>query len=202
MSSIRKKGISGRKRAIQPHSTDIIPLPPETCDGYRYRVRRRDTLYSIAKNFNCPIHALIKANPQVVSLSGKIFVRQLICIPDREILPLTKLLPLGPKVNFVELLDAMGNELPVMNGHVLLAPRTFIRVTFAEPISKALFFFSGNGKLLMRPSFLVGLETLSPPQRSVRFVWDVPFGIRGSLFIIGCTETICGPAQEIMVRRP
>ncbi|MDW7651106.1 MAG: LysM domain-containing protein, partial [Bacillota bacterium] len=174
MSPIRKKGISGKSRAVKPHTTEVIPEPPETCGGYLYTVRENDSLYSIAKLFHCPLQTLIKANPQVVTRSGTIFVRQLICIPDIEILPVTDLLPLGPQVLFVELLDAMGNELPVMNGHVMLAPRTFIRVTFSEPVSQAFFFFSEDGTLFLRPSFLAGVETLSPPQRSVRFVWDVP----------------------------
>jgi LysM repeat protein len=202
LSPIRKKGISGSKRAITPNSTDIIPEPPE-CEGFTYIVKPNDNLYKISKVFNCPMSQLLQANPQLGQRLGTIFIRQRICIPDVvEILPINNLLPIGPQVLFVELLNAMGNELPVTNGFVHLAPRTFIRVMFDQPVNTVYFFFVPNRKLILRPSFLIGLVTLSPPARSVRFVWNVPRGIRGSLFIVGCNQVVCGPPQEILVTRP
>ncbi|MCW3489534.1 LysM peptidoglycan-binding domain-containing protein [Dethiobacter alkaliphilus] len=196
------KGISGSHRATYAPTTNIIPSPPQTCDGYMYTVRPRDTLYSISRKFNCSVMQLLQANPQISSRSGTLFIRQRICIPDVVILPIHKLLPVGPKVLFVELLDSMGNPLRVMNGFVSLAPRTFIRAVFSEPVSQVFFFFVPSRRKIFRPSFLIGERTLVPPGRSVRFIWDVPRGIRGSLFIVGCTERICGPPEEILVRRP
>lgn len=197
----RKTGIPGRRRAVPP-SSPFIPEPPQTCDGFVYTVQAGDSLHTIAKKFNCSLKQLLKANPQLGTRSGHLFIRQKICIPDSiEILPSTKLLPLGPRVLFVELLDAMGNPLPVLNGFVRLAPRAFIRVIFSEPVVQAFFFFAPSGRLVFKPSLLVGLETVSPPQRSIRFIWNVPAGIRGSLFIVGCNEAVCGPAEEILVTR-
>jgi len=201
MSPMRKTSITAYRKAIKYASSDIVPEPPKTCDGYLYTVKEDDTLYKIAKNFKCSMQRLLQANPQLSSRSGTIFIRQRICIPDFEIFPYSLLLPVGPQVLSVELLDAVGTPLQVMNGFTLLAPRTFIRVVFSEPVSLAYFFFAAKGKMLFRPSFLLGIESLTPPQRSVRFVWDVPVSTRGSLYIVGCNQQICGPAEEILVSR-
>lgn len=201
MSPVDPKSMMTNKRAVKAHTTEVIPEPPE-CNGYMHIVKRNETLNSIAKKFNCSMQQLLAANPQLNSRFGTIFIRQRICIPDViEILPVKKLIPVGPQVLSVELLDAMGNPLQVFNSFTQLAPRTFIRVIFDRPVSTVYFFFLPTRKLILKPSFLVGLETLSPPQRSVRFVWNVPRGIRGALFIIGCTPTVCGPPFEIMVSR-
>ena len=197
---IRKEGLASSSRAIKKHNTGITPLPPETCEGYVYTVEAQDSLHSISRKFKCSISQLLQANPQLKTRAGHIFIRQKICIPDIEIFPATLLKPVGPRVLFVEFLDAMGNQLSVMNGFTLLAPRTFIRVVFSEPVRQVYFFFSPSRKMVLRPSFLIAQETLFPPQRSVRTVWNVPMKTRGSLFIVGCTETVCGPAQEIQVR--
>lgn len=200
ISPIRKQGIAGSNRAIKPHSTGIVPLPPETCEGYVYTVNARDSIHSISKKFKCSVSQLLQANPQLTTRAGHIFIRQKICIPDIEIFPAAHLKPIGPRVLFVEFLDSMGNQLPVMNDFTLLAPRTFIRVVFSEPVKQVYFFFSPSRKMVLRPSFLIAQETVFPPQRSVRIVWNVPMKTRGSLFIVGCTETVCGPAQEVQVR--
>jgi len=201
MSPIRKTGITAYRKAAEYASSGIIPEPPKTCDGYLYKVKEDDTLYRIAKKFKCSMQKILRANPQLSSRSGTIFIRQLICIPDFDIFPSTLLLPVGPQVLSVELLDAAGTPLQVMNGFTLLAPRTFIRVVFSEPVSLVYFFFAARGKMIFRPSFLIGIETLVPPQRSVRFIWDVPVSTRGSLYIVGCNRNICGPAEEILVSR-
>ncbi|MBS3990157.1 MAG: LysM peptidoglycan-binding domain-containing protein [Dethiobacter sp.] len=201
MSPLRKTGITAYRKAAKLASTEIIPEPPKTCDGYLYKVKEEDSLYKIAKKFKCSMQRILRANPQLSSRSGTIFVRQLICIPDFDILPSTLLLPLGPQVLSVELLDATGTPLQVLNGFTILAPRTFIRVVFSEPVSLVYFFFAARGKMIFRPSFLIGIETLAPPQRSVRFIWDVPVSTRGSLYIVGCNQRICGPAEEILVCR-
>lgn len=200
MSPQRKMGIASHRKAAQAGS-EIIPEPPETCDGYVYTVEYNDTLYKIAKKFKCPMQQLLQANPQLATRAGTIFIRQRICIPDFEILPACLLLPAGPRVLSVQFLDPMGNTLQVMNKFTLLAPRTFIRVIFSEPVSLVYFFFAARGKMILRPSFMIGVESLSPPQRSVRFVWNVPRHIHGSLFIVGCNQRVCGPAQEVLVRR-
>ncbi|MBS3900397.1 MAG: LysM peptidoglycan-binding domain-containing protein [Dethiobacter sp.] len=201
MSPLRKTGITAYRKAAKLASTEIIPEPPKTCDGYLYKVKEEDSLYKIAKKFKCSMQRILRANPQLSSRSGTIFVRQLICIPDFDILPSTLLLTLGPQVLSVELLDATGTPLQVLNGFTILAPRTFIRVVFSEPVSLVYFFFAARGKMIFRPSFLIGIETLAPPQRSVRFIWDVPVSTRGSLYIVGCNQRICGPAEEILVCR-
>jgi len=201
MSPLRKTGITAYRKAAKLASTEIIPEPPKTCDGYLYKVKEEDSLYKIAKKFKCSMQRILRANPQLSSRSGTIFVRQLICIPDFDILPSTLLLTLGPQVLSVELLDATGTPLQVLNGFTILAPRTFIRVVFSEPVSLVYFFFAARGKMIFRPSFLIGIETLAPPQRSVRFIWDVPVSTRGSLYIVGCNQRICGPAEEILVSR-
>lgn len=200
ISPIRKTGIAANSRAIKPHSTEIVPLPPLTCEGYVYTVNAHDSIHSIAKKFKCSVSQLLQANPQLKTRFGHIFIRQKICIPDIEIFTAAHLKPVGPRVLFVEFLDAMGNQLSVMNGFTLLAPRTFIRVIFSEPVRQVYFFFSPSRKMILRPSFLIAQETVFPPQRSVRIVWNVPLKTLGSLFIVGCTETVCGPAQEIQVR--
>jgi LysM repeat protein len=201
MSPIRKKGFPGTQRAYHPPKAAIIPEPPE-CNGFMYMVERNDSIYSVAKKFNCTVKQLLSANPQIGHRSGTIFIRQRLCIPDVvDLLPETKLLPVGPKVLFVEFLDAMGNPPPVSNGFTHLHPRTFIRVIFNQPVTTVYFFFVPSRKLILRPSFLIGVETVFPAQRSVRFTWDVPRGIRGSLFIIGCNQTICGPPNELLVTR-
>ncbi|MBS4007958.1 MAG: LysM peptidoglycan-binding domain-containing protein [Clostridium sp.] len=199
MSPIRKTGITAYRKAAKYASSEIIPEPPKTCDGYLYKVLEEDTLYKIAKKFKCSLKRILQANPQLSNRSGTIFVRQLLCIPDFEIFPPSLLLPIGPQVLSVQLLDASGNPLQVMNGYTILAPRTFIRVVFSEPVSLVYFFFAGRGLMIFRSSFIIGIETLTPPQRSVRFVWDVPFRTRGSLYIVGCNQRICGPAEEILV---
>ncbi|MFW0861410.1 MAG: LysM peptidoglycan-binding domain-containing protein [Dethiobacter sp.] len=201
MSPMRKTGIIAYRKAAKYASSEIIPEPPKRCDGYLYKIKEDDTLYKIAKKFKCNMQKILHANPQLSSRSGTIFVRQLICIPDFDIFPSTLLLPIGPQVLSVQLLDAAGTPLQVMNGFTILAPRTFIRVVFSEPVSLVYFFFVVRGKMIFRPSSLIEIETLTPPQRSVRFAWDVPVNTRGSLYIIGCNQKICGPAEEILVSR-
>ncbi|MCL4464412.1 MAG: LysM domain-containing protein [Firmicutes bacterium] len=201
MSSIRKTGLTAYRKAAKHASSGIIPEPPKTCDGYLYKIKEDDTLYKIAKKFKCNMQKILSANPQLSSRSGTIFIRQLICIPDYEIFPSCLLMPIGPQVLSVQLLDAAGTPLQVMNGFTILAPRTFIRVVFSEPVSLVYFFFAARGKMIFRPSFLIGIETLEPPQRSVRFIWDVPVNTKGSLYIVGCNQNICGPAEEILVSR-
>lgn len=201
MSPISKPGMTAYRKAIKYVSSGIIPQPPKTCDGYLYKVKEDDTLYKIAKKFKCSMQKLLHANPQLSSRSGNIFIRQLICIPDYDIFPSTLLLPIGPQVLSIQLLDAEGTPLQVLNGFTILAQRTFIRVVFSEPVSLVYFFFAARGKMIFRPSFLIGIESLTPPQRSVRFVWDVPVNTKGSLYIVGCNLQICGPAEEILVSR-
>jgi len=45
MSPQRKMGIAAHRKAAQAGS-EIIPEPPETCDGYVYTVEYNDTLYN------------------------------------------------------------------------------------------------------------------------------------------------------------
>ncbi|MBT9173182.1 MAG: hypothetical protein DDT21_01575 [Syntrophomonadaceae bacterium] len=111
----------------------------------------------------------------------------------------TEVLPGVPRVLFVEFLDATGQQLPVSNGFVVLAPRTFIRVTFSAPVSQAFFFLTACWVKFFQPSQLIGFEVVDPPQRTIRFVWDVPPGIRNSLFIFGCSESICGRPEIFLV---
>ncbi len=52
MSPIRKTGLTAYRKAAKHASSDIIPEPPKTCDGYLYKIKEDDTLYKIARNSN------------------------------------------------------------------------------------------------------------------------------------------------------
>lgn len=115
----------------------------------------------------------------------------------------TEILPGVPRVLFVDFLDATGQQLPVANGFVVLAPRTFITVTFSAPVSQAFFFLTSCWAKFFQPSQLLGFEIVDPPQRTIRFVWDVPPGIRNCLFIFGCSASFCGrPEVFLVLSRP
>ncbi|MBS4032590.1 MAG: LysM peptidoglycan-binding domain-containing protein [Clostridiales bacterium] len=189
----------GFRTAIQPTSHLIIPEAPLTCKGFLYAVQPGDTLHSITRRFRCSIHDVISANPHI--RNGTIFVRQIICIPVIKVLPFKQFFPLAPRVLFKEFFGPFGETLPVANGSVQLAARTFIRVIFSRPVIQAFFFLAPSGTLTFLPGQLIGVETLVPKQRVARFVWDVPAGTRGSLFIVGCNEFVCGPPNETEVRR-
>jgi len=120
-----------------------------------------------------------------------------------QMVSFTEVFPGVPRVLFVEFLDAAGQPLPVSNGFVVLAPRTFIRVDFSAPVSQAFFFLTACWVNFFQPSQLIGFEVVDPPQRTIRFVWDVPPGLRNSLFIFGCSESICGrPEVFLVLSRP
>lgn len=196
--SIEPKNPAKRKRAVSAH---VVPGPPSNCQGFLYTVHAKDTLHTISKKFKCPLPKLLETNPQLNTRSG-VFASQIICIPEIRVLQLTKFIdPLAPRVLFVEFFGPFGEPLPVQNGFVLLAARTFIRVVFSRPVMQAFFFLAPTGTSVFWPVHLVGVEIVEPKQRVVRFTWDVPLGTRGSLFIIGCNEFICGPPEEVLVRR-
>jgi LysM repeat protein len=184
-----------RRRAV--HSS-VIPSPPSRCNGFLHTVQPRDSLYSIAKKYGCSMPKLLAANPQLSRGARSVFVRQIICIPEFRVLPIID--PLAPRVLFVEFFGPFGETLPVQNGSVLLAARTFIRIIFSSPVTQVFFFLAQAGTTFFQPAQLIGIETVVPRQRTVRFTWDVPAGTRGTLFIIGCNEFVCGPAEEILVR--
>jgi hypothetical protein len=104
-------------------------------------------------------------------------------------------------VLFVEFLGPSGEPLQVQNGSVVLAARTFIRVIFSSPVTQVFFFLAPAGTRIFHPAHLIAIEEVVPRQRSVRFTWDVPAGTRGTLFIIGCNEFVCGPPEEVLVVR-
>jgi len=121
----------------------------------------------------------------------KLFWPKMISFPE--------VIPGVPSVLFVEFLGPTGEALPVSNGFVILAPRTFIKVIFSAPVSQAFFFLTPCWAKFFQPSQLVGFEVVDPPQRSIRFIWNVPPGIRNTLFIFGCSEIICGRPKEFLV---
>ncbi len=196
MMASEKKRKRRSQRAV--HSS-VVPSPPTSCNGFLHRVQHKDSLHSIARKFGCPIPKLMQANPQLSRRSRSIYVRQIICVPEIRVLPVIS--PLAPKVLFVEFFGPFGETPPVQNGAVLLAQRTFIRVIFSQPVTQVFFFLSPSGTKIFRPTHLVGVVEVDPPQRSARFTWDVPAGTRGSLFIIGCNQFVCGPPEEILVIR-
>ncbi len=191
---------SGRKspRTVRAVNSHVIPGPPATCDGFLYTVQKGDSLNSIAKKFNCPVKKIVDVNPQLSPHTRSIFISQLICIP--EIRVLTVIDPRAPRVLFVEFFGPFGETLPVQNGFVLLAPRSFIRVIFSRPVNQVFFFLAPSGTNIFRPVHLVGSVIVSPPQRTARFTWDVPARTRGTLFIVGCNQIVCSSAGEILVR--
>ncbi|NLY10790.1 MAG: LysM peptidoglycan-binding domain-containing protein [Firmicutes bacterium] len=66
-----------RRPKKPPHKTNC---PPNT---FPYTVQKGDTMFSIAKRFNVPLPALIKANPQIPN-PNKIFPGQIVCVPKDE----------------------------------------------------------------------------------------------------------------------
>ncbi len=188
-----------KRRSPRAVHSSVVPSPPASCDGFLHRVQRGDSLHSIARKFGCSIPNLLKVNPHLSRGSRSIFVRQIICVPEIRVLPIID--PFAPKVLFVEFFGPFGDPLPVQNGAVLFAQRTFIRVIFSQPVTQVFFFLSPSITKIFRPAHLVGVVEVDRPQRSVRFTWDVPAGTRGSLFIIGCNQFVCGPPEEILVRR-
>lgn len=60
--------------------TRQLPPPPPCPQGRLYTVRTGDTLYRIARRFNVPLDALIRANPQIRD-PNLIYPGQQICVP-------------------------------------------------------------------------------------------------------------------------
>jgi hypothetical protein len=164
-----------------------------------YTVQKGESLNSIARKFNCQVKKIVDINPQLSPGTRSVFISQIICIPEIRLWPVVD--PRAPRVLFVEFFGPFGETLPVQNGFVLLAPRTFIRVIFSRPVRQVFFFLAPSATKIFLPIHLVGSETVSPPRRTARFTWDVPARTRGTLFIVGCDDFVCGPAEEILVRR-
>lgn len=194
MDSRRKSSLRGT-RAVY---SQVIPGPPAKCEGFLYTILQGDSLSNIARKFNCPTKKIVDANPQFSAGTRSIFVGQIICVPEIRLWPIID--QRAPRVLFVEFFGPFGETLQVQNGSVLLAPRTFIRVAFSRPVNLVFFFLAPSATKIFLPFHLVGQEIVSPPQRSVRFTWDVPTRLRGTLFIVGCNISLCGPAEKILVQ--
>ncbi len=168
----RHKGQHGRK-------------PPE-CQGTIYTVKPGDTLFFIARRFSVDLGELIAANPQIED-PDMIYPGDQICIPievEEEV----------PRVESVDFFDKRWRRLPRWKNRVKLAPKTIVKVEFSIPVDEAFLLFAPRRE---ETKLIQAKEVDEATQ--VKFYWDVPTGIRGEVFVIGCSDEVCGRSEDIPV---
>lgn len=198
-----------RKFVRKPIVRRKFPPPPRVCPGFLYTVRPTDTLFLLARRFDTTVEAILRVNPQITD-PNLISVGQVICIPDKRkpIPPHPGPFPkppvhdkVIPVIEAIELLNEMGDPLPVIDGFVRLEPITIIRVRVSKPVTHVFFFFTPAGTESFLASRLIGVVAANE-DTVVEFTWTVPRGLLGSVFVIACTGTVCRQSQEVQVISP
>jgi murein DD-endopeptidase MepM/ murein hydrolase activator NlpD len=182
-------------RAMHAVSLSQIPRPPKKCIGQFYTIRASDTLAAIAQRFGVTVQQILAANRQIVN-PDIIFVGQVICIPADKPVPT----PIDLQVLSINFFNQAGQPLPVIGGFVQLAPTTVIRVTFSRPANEVFFFLAPTGTQACEQARLFGVVCANVT--TVEFVWQVPAGTSGHVFVIGCAGRVCARSREISVVRP
>ena len=182
-------------RAKHPIKGDEIPRPPKRCNGQLYSVRPTHTLFSIARKFGVTVEEILDANPQIVN-RDIIFVGQVICIPTRAPKPICDL-----RVLTLRFLTEDGQPLPVVGGAVQLNDRVIVRPTFNRPVSRVFFFLEPTGTETCELASLIGIDCPSAVTDVAEFLWKVPPGTLGRVFVVACINSCCAKSDEVLVVR-
>jgi len=181
--------------AMVPMQGDIIPSPPESCEGQLYTVRAGDTLFLIARRFGVTLQQIRAANPQIVN-PNIIFIGQVICIPTVTPEPSEQL-----RVLSLRFLTETGQQLPMVDNAVQLIDRVIVRATFTRPVSRAFFFLEPTGTETCEAASLIGIDCPSAVTGVAEILWQVPRGTLGRVFVVACIDSVCAKSDEILVIR-
>lgn len=187
----------GFTRATIPRTKGQVPPPPPICDGLFYTVKARDTLFKISHKFGVTVDEILAANPQIVN-KDLICIGQVICIP-----------PVNPepkpgcdlRVLTLSFLTEDGEPLPKVDGAVQLVSFVIIRPTFNRPVSRAFFFLEPTGTETCEFASLIGIDCPSAVTGVAEFLWQVPPGTLGRVFVVACIDSCCAKSDEVLVVR-
>ena len=180
--------------AVSPAAGVTVPPPPQTCSGQLYTVQPGNTVFGIARTFSVTVDALLEANPQIAN-ANVIYVGQVICIP------VSPPSACNLRVLTLSFLSEEGEPLPIINGAVELLARVIVRATFNLPVSKAFFFLEPTGTETCELANLIGVDCPSAVTGVAEFLWRVPAGTLGRVYVVACLDSCCAKSQEVLVFR-